>query len=30
MTPTSTSWAEGKHRVVCYYHFAAEMTGPVG
>ncbi|ADJ44036.1 hypothetical protein AMES_2213 [Amycolatopsis mediterranei S699] len=30
MTPTSTSWAEGKHRVVCYYHFAAEMTGSVG
>ncbi|MEV5713206.1 hypothetical protein AB0L41_04885 [Amycolatopsis mediterranei] len=30
MTPTSTSWAEGKHRAVCYYHFAAEMTGSVG
>ncbi|WP_242547958.1 septum formation family protein [Amycolatopsis sp. MtRt-6] len=29
MTPTSASWAGGKHRAVCYYHFAAEKTGPV-
>ncbi|GHG12862.1 MULTISPECIES: septum formation family protein [Amycolatopsis] len=29
VTPTSSSWAQGKHRVVCYYHFDAEKTGPV-
>ncbi|HET6711540.1 hypothetical protein [Amycolatopsis sp.] len=29
MTPTSASWAGGRHRAVCYYHFAAEKTGPV-
>ncbi|WP_410609146.1 hypothetical protein [Amycolatopsis sp. lyj-109] len=29
MTPTSHSWGQGKHRAVCYYHFAAETTGPV-
>ncbi|WP_233225886.1 septum formation family protein [Amycolatopsis sp. CA-126428] len=29
VTPTSSSWAAGKHRAVCYYHFAAETTGPV-
>ncbi|MGW5747343.1 hypothetical protein [Amycolatopsis sp. NPDC003861] len=28
MTPTSASWAAGKHRAICYYHFAAETTGP--
>ncbi|MCR6488722.1 septum formation family protein [Amycolatopsis sp. OK19-0408] len=28
VTPTSQSWAEGKHRVVCYYRFATEMTEP--
>ncbi|WIX88955.1 hypothetical protein [Amycolatopsis sp. DG1A-15b] len=29
VTPTSSSWEGGKHRAVCYYHFAAEVTGPV-
>lgn len=28
VTPTSESWAQGHHRAVCYYHFAAEKTGP--
>lgn len=26
VTPTSASWNEGKHRAVCYYRFANEMT----
>ncbi|MDX3194103.1 hypothetical protein PV458_37395 [Streptomyces sp. MN03-5084-2B] len=25
MTPNS--WTDGKHRAVCYYHFATEVTG---
>jgi hypothetical protein len=29
VTPTSASWNEGKHRAVCYYRFATEMTAPV-
>jgi hypothetical protein len=28
VTPTTSTWNEGKHRAVCYYHFAAELTGP--
>lgn len=28
MTPTSFSWQDGKHRAVCYYHFATDMTRP--
>lgn len=28
MTPTSANWAAGEHRAICYYHFAAETTGP--
>lgn len=28
VTPTSVSWNEGKHRAVCYYRFASEMTEP--
>ncbi|MGK3207453.1 hypothetical protein [Amycolatopsis sp. MEPSY49] len=27
MTPNS--WDDGRHRAVCYYRFATEMTGPV-
>ncbi|MFJ9778012.1 hypothetical protein ACIRSS_00415 [Amycolatopsis sp. NPDC101161] len=29
ITPTSDTWAQGKHRAVCYYRFSAEMTSPV-
>lgn len=28
MTPTSDSWGRGKHRAVCYRHFAVETSGP--
>lgn len=28
MTPTSFSWQDGKHRAVCYYHFATDQTQP--
>jgi hypothetical protein len=28
VTPTTQSWNEGKHRAVCYYHFATELTAP--
>ncbi|MFJ7217249.1 hypothetical protein [Amycolatopsis sp. NPDC098790] len=28
VTPTSDTWAEGKHRAVCYYRFDADMTTP--
>ena len=28
VTPTSFSWQDGKHRAVCYYHFATDMTRP--
>jgi hypothetical protein len=28
VTPTTASWNEGKHRAVCYYHFATELTAP--
>lgn len=28
VTPTSQTWNEGKHRAVCYYRFATEMTAP--
>jgi hypothetical protein len=27
VTPTSATWDVGKHRAVCYYHFATEVTG---
>ena len=30
MTPTSDTWNKGKHWAVCYYHFAADQTAPVG
>jgi hypothetical protein len=28
VTPTTDTWNEGKHRVVCYYRFEAEVTAP--
>jgi hypothetical protein len=29
VTPVSSAWDEGKHRAVCYYRFATEMTASV-
>ncbi|MEU4250796.1 DUF4190 domain-containing protein [Amycolatopsis sp. NPDC026612] len=29
ITPTTESWNQGKHRAVCYYSFATDMTAPV-
>jgi hypothetical protein len=28
VTPTEASWDGGKHRAICYYRFAAEMSAP--
>ena len=28
VTPVSSAWDDGKHRAVCYYRFATEMTAP--
>ncbi|MFI5587187.1 DUF4190 domain-containing protein [Amycolatopsis sp. NPDC051758] len=28
VTPTTDNWNEGRHRAVCYYRFAADMTAP--
>jgi len=27
---TPNSWNDARHRAVCYYRFATEMTAPVG